>query len=363
MPARLRRVMYVVLVALAALAMGGASSPVRAQRPIDVAILLDRYSSGERAAVLELLKTLDDVEGVRVGLEATGRAWTEAAGPAVVPRRRLTAATFALELANTRMQDEWRRLRSLIEWGCELVRAGAPSEAERLWQLASVALAEGARDWDVLYTRPPPVRVAAYNHLSHARSRFSDDVRLDFADAAIQAIRVASGFPPHRGNEAPRAQPRGEVLRARFDAIEHLQMFAHDPVVGGEAALRTGLAWLSIDRVDEAMRQFEIASRSTDEFAVYLAHVLAGQMQDRYGTPEGASAQYRAALQAIPRAQSASLGLAAILLSDGQPDEAYALLHEALAAPIPMDPWRVYGQGSYYRFPEYVELLVRELGR
>jgi tetratricopeptide (TPR) repeat protein len=335
---------------------------VPAQEQPSILQLLDRYAAGDHDGVRRAFEDLDSVDDARRTLEREGRAWTARDDPAEAARRRLIAATFALELAEARMQDEWRRLRSLVEWGCELVRTGPPTEPERLWHLASVALAQGARDWEVLYSSPPPVRVAAYNHLSHARGRFREDIRLQFADAVVQAIRTASGFPAHRGSGRPRWKPRAEALRARFEAIDYLQTFLADPIVGGEAALRTGLAWLGLERVDEALRHFEIASHSDDEFSAYLAHVFAGQVQDRYGTPAEAAAQYRSALDVIPRAQSASLPLSTLLLADGRPDEAYDVVRLALEQPMPPDPWRVYGLGSYYHYPDYVRRLRQVLG-
>ena len=108
--------------------------------------LLDRYSGGDIEGVVAAFGAINDVEHVREELEAAAGDWIDAAFTEDVTRRRLVVATFALELVRARMQDEWERLRPLVEWSCELLRGGPPTEAERLWHRASIALAMGAGD-------------------------------------------------------------------------------------------------------------------------------------------------------------------------------------------------------------------------
>jgi hypothetical protein len=136
---------------------------------------------------------------LRDELKDVAGTWTTAAGRPSEVRRRLVAATVALELANAKMDSEWVALRELVEWGCELLRRGGPSDAERIWQRASIALAGGALDDALLYRTRTGLR---YDHASHA-SGFPDDSRIAFARRFAVPAGSDSRFADARAGARP----------------------------------------------------------------------------------------------------------------------------------------------------------------
>jgi tetratricopeptide (TPR) repeat protein len=327
--------------------------------------LLDQYDRGEYDAVLQAFAAARDTETLRKDIEKNGAAWTASRGPALEARRRLVAATMALELAHARMSDQWHSLRSLVEWGCQLLGTAAPSDAERLWHVASIALAGGALDDALLFNARTGLRT--YRHLSHAEERFPLDPR----------VRLASRFvmpgPPAQGSETFNAglEPalgetsRGSLAKNRDKAIERLKELAGDPVVGAEAALRIGHLQLSNLKLSEALESFQSALRpDTTPYVAYLAHFLTGRTFERVERPDSAEQAYARALEAVPLAQSAMLARSALLTRAGRTDEAAALAAASFGArPRPTDPWRLFPRGDYYRWPETIAALRAELRR
>jgi len=340
--------------------------------------LLDRYAAGELDAVVEAFAAIDDVEDARKDLEKHGRAWTEARGPAEAAHRRLVIAAFALELAHARMHDAWRDLWPVLKWACDVIRQGEPSEGERLWHLAAIALGEGRRRWEALIDpsysfvdrsnmTPRYIQVRrndadVHEHVSHAQERFPDDPRLRFADEFVDALRYGA-----RWRREP-ARPAGVLGTHRreqqAELIGRLQALAADPEVGGAAELWTGLILLlELDRPADVMAHLEAASRSSDPFVASLARYAAGRAFESAGDLDAAERHYRRALDALPRVQSVSLSLSALLLSSGRPDEAYEIMRRSFDGPPVVDPFKTYGLGDYRRFASYLARLREELRR
>jgi hypothetical protein len=111
-------------------AFAGLSTTVLSQTqpvPPSALDLLDRYDRGDRDVVVHVFESVRDVDELRKDLEVKGPTWTTAGSADREPQRRLVAATMALEFGNARLEDEWVTLRSLVEWGCALLRRGPPS--------------------------------------------------------------------------------------------------------------------------------------------------------------------------------------------------------------------------------------------
>jgi hypothetical protein len=89
----------------------------------------------------------------------------------------------------------------------------------------------------------------------------------------------------------------------------------------------------------------------------YLANYFAGQALGQLGERERAEAAYRRALDAVPRAQSASFALSALLGLRGARAEAASLISQAIATPIVPDPWRAYGRGDDRFWPLRIAAL------
>ncbi len=66
----------------------------------------------------------------------------------------------------------------------------------------------------------------------------------------------------------------------------------------------------------------------------------------------------------VPRAQSATVALAAVLARRGARTEAAAIIEDHLAArPQPVDPWRVYAYGDDRFWPELIAHVRQEIHR
>ena len=327
--------------------------------------LLDRYDRGDRDAVIEIFKGATDAVSIRNDIEKNGAAWAAAAGPAREPHRRLVAATMALELANSRMHDKWLKLRELVEWGCQLLRRGPPTEGERLWQRASIAVAEGALDSEVLFNLESSLRT--YSHASHAQQRFPADARIAFVSRfAVESPTRLGSATVRPGHEIGLDEPARSFYAAALDtAARRLMPLFNDPEVGAEAALRVGHLLLIELRLDQALAALDVAAkRSQSDYVTYLAYFLKGRTLERQDKPDEAEQAYARAVAAVPNAQSAALADAALLMRRGRTDEANALVAASFnARPRPPDPWRLFPMGDYYRWPAEIAALRAELDR
>jgi tetratricopeptide (TPR) repeat protein len=341
-----------------------AMSQAPASPPRAVA-LLDRYDRGDRDAVIEIFKGAPDVESIRNDLEKNGDPWTAAAGPAREPHRRLVAATMALELANARMRDKWLKLRGLVEWGCRLLRRGPPTEGERLWQRASIAVAEGALDSELLFG--PASSLRAYSHGSHAQQRFPADPRIAFVSRfAVPSPARFGSVTLRPGHETGLDEPARSFDDPGLDtAVRKLTLLFNDPEVGAEAALRAGHLQLMMFRLESALAAFDLAlQRSQSDYVTCLAQFFRGRTLERQNKPEEAEQAYARALAAVPNAQSPALADAALLMRQGRTDEANAIVAASFnARPRPPDPWRLFPRGDYYRWPIEIAALRTELDR
>jgi hypothetical protein len=140
------------------------------------------------------LKGRGNLDGVLEELRLGGEAWVHAGPEQERPRRRLAAATFALEAARAAEGIEWKRVIRLdawtddkgnttqegadrvywnappllVEWGCALLRQEpTPPPVERIWHLASVAAAQGAGDTEFLIGSPFAARMNVPDEITH----------------------------------------------------------------------------------------------------------------------------------------------------------------------------------------------------
>ena len=330
-----------------------------AQRP-RVTDLLDLYVKGDHAAAVAPLAAVRNVKSMAVDLEVDGDDWIKrGATEAEIARRRLAAASLALEFAVLRMEDEWYTLRPLIEWGCAHLRQSPPSDAELAWQRAAMAAIQGARDnaFNRRLPTPPPTEVIPQlpYHVAHTALRFPDDPVLQFALGFFAELQV-----PVEGRM--RLIDIDTAATASARAIEAYRRAAADPALVHEAALAIGYIHLRMKRLDAVMPELAKASESADPFVRHLAHLLRGRTLEQLGSREEAIAAYRAALVAIPNAQAASMALAALLHVGDQPDQAGEVMSASFAARPAADPWREYGFGQFRHWPRYRDRM-REAGR
>jgi tetratricopeptide (TPR) repeat protein len=336
--------------------------------------LLDLYASGEFDAVVSILGDWTDFHGFLEDLQRTGPAWLDAGGAADRARRELTAATVALEAARVGARQDWKLLQRLpavgsvqppdslswrappllIKWGNDLFKRDAsPRPIERWWQLAAVAVAERSEDFEFLLGTPFEERGNPQDELEYLNAlfkRFPTESRFVLA----QGIALESRTWPN---------PRRSGSREAQLVYERLQ---DDESVGAEASLRLGVLRMRQGGagVGAAIKLFDHVDEVTrDPFLVYLSRYFSGQAFEASKRPADAERAYRTALMIVPRAQSASVALAAALAKRGARTEAAAIIEEHLSAIQPVDPWRIYAHGDDRFWPEIVARLRQEIHR
>jgi tetratricopeptide (TPR) repeat protein len=328
--------------------------------------LLERYASGDFDAAVAAMASITDFGPIYKELKAKAPHWIEAGGDADRERRRLAAATFAMEAARIGANTNWKEVRmfmrleniywrppaQLLEWGCQLMRdTPAPTPAEHAWQMAALSVAGHAEDYEFLVGSPWAGRANKKDeilHLEHAIARFPKDRRLLLAQGIAAELRL---YPRPLNSGLTEAQRIFENLR-------------DDPEVGAEANMRFGAIAVRAGQFANAVPALSAAiAASHDPFVTYLAYLFTGQVRERQGDPKGAEAAYRSALAAIPRAQSATFSLAAVLAARGARAEAASLVSDAIASQRPVDPWRVYGDGDDRFWETRIADLRREIRR
>jgi hypothetical protein len=348
--------------------------PVRpAADPPPAIELLDRYAQGDFAAVVSALGDVRDFDRLRKELQQEGPGWIEVSGPEGRARRALAAATFALEAARADEGREWKFVQKggssggflpldtvywkppplLIKWGASLLRSTAspmPPAGQRLWQFAAIAVAERAEDFEFLLGSPFEARSNDGDEIAYLKpllAQFPDEPRFLLAEAIALEWRT---WPRPGRAGSPEAKRALEALTT-------------DDSVGAEALVRLGDLELRGGSTDDAVTLCDRAETVTrDPYLVYLARFVKGQALERQKNTAEAIQAYRGALAAIPRAQSASIALAALLFLTDRRDEAALVLNANLASgPQPVDPWRTMADGDDRFWPEIITRLRAEI--
>jgi tetratricopeptide (TPR) repeat protein len=353
----------------------------------DVGRLLDAYAAGQFAAALDPFGRMSSGDAIdfrrRLTTEA-GLTWINRA-PEARTRRIFIAAAFALE-AETLLAERglWSVSegetpcpgRCVLEWACATLRLrGAPDEPERTWMLGSIALVGGVRNWGFLLSplTPPRPRMRVQGHVLHGLERFPNEPRMHLARAVAIASRQAvitemtaprvgqrtspaAGRMPNIVVTGPGGPPEylEDLLRPNTDYARHeLSRLIGEPAIGPEARMR--LAYLSLfsrDYESAAKDAVAAAEASGDRDVTYLARYIAGQALQAMGDLPAAEAQFRLALEGMPRAQSATLALAALVHARGDANTAYDLTAFSIdARPPAPDPWRHFMYGDFPRLP------------
>lgn len=244
------------------------------------------------------------------------------------------------------------------------------------------------------------------DHGQHLLARFPDSPVPGFIEALVRDSAWASRFPdgyetllvsrhspvwlqPSQVDEvikggARQARALPANLRMDRQSAERLLLIStshpeacHDPVyycTPPEGAVEVTLAlWKTVDAFGAAAREHVAAEAyihqgqnyarlaqpalaigafaraemlATTPYELYLARLLAGAAMDRLGRHDEAIVAFRGALQAVPRAQSASFALAQLLLMRDVRDEAAALLEATMRLPLADDPLQFYVLGD-----------------
>lgn len=267
------------------------------------------------------------------GIKKNGLAWIRADGALQEQARTVQLATFVLDfLSRQDVVRYWRNDEAAIDllaWTSARLRAGPPQPAERLWYLAGIALLQRFGASGELET-----------HLTFARARFPDEPRFVLAHAVAAEMRVW----PQRRDEAGFAVSEDVLLSLLRRYASALDVAS----VRQEAHIRLGYFELLRGRDGEALKHFDQAGAPGDEMLRYTLDLFRGQALMSAGRPGDAIAAFERALDVVPFAQSATIGLGAALVISGRHNEAEALVTRMLTLPsAPFDPWTI------HTFPEW----------
>jgi hypothetical protein len=414
---------------------GMAASAAQTPPASDLDALLTRYDQGDFQPVARALRDLPvrppaaragERDGMRLDplywewLVVAPR-WIAAGNAGQSGRRRLVAASFALELANSRPHVDWYLRYPFVAWGCGLLRhspSGVP--AERLWHHTAIAVMLDNDDWvhvmgglwkqaqSSSYLRKSVNQFigeadqteAIAGHLAHAKTAFPDEPRWRLVEAQywenltfLPEAGGPVGIGAHQTSRAFRealvkaasgqkvGPPFGPIGKAAAtDALDRLgrippvvqryESLSAVPSLGGEAALHLGFLNLRLEEWDAALAQLRKVPAATREPAVVsLGHHFTGWVFEQMGNRDDAIAEYRKALAAAPGTRSTSILLAAQLLDSGRKLEAYTMMHQALearpmpgtfasdAADTPPDLWPLYPRGDALVLPSCLTRL------
>lgn len=292
-------------------------------------LIVDAYASSDFPAIARLLTGNESLTQLQDRLDA---AVADGDGG---PRRRLLAAAVAVEAAQLRGFQEMTGAVEVIEWACTLLRThDAPGDAERIWFLASLAIFEGLAS-----------STSVVVHADHALRRFPAEPRFELALAVGTELAT---FPDPR--EKGRLSAR---IGTQYDRlVTRLSNAARHESVRAEARVRLGFTLLRDGRPEQALEALDGAAGLTDEpFLVYLAHLFRGRALEKLDRLDDAVAAYRAAVAAVPGAQSAELALATALMKGAGRLEASERAKSAVMAERVADPWSGYGQGDLRLWP------------
>jgi tetratricopeptide (TPR) repeat protein len=350
---------------------------VEAQPP-QVVTLLDTYLQGRPDDAVRQAAVIADLGPLRVRFVRDAPVWIQS-DAADVARRRAAAAAFLLELAHARLETDWGRLADLIEFMCVELRRGAPAPFERAWHRASMALAGRARarlwllgEYAVLpHQKPrrrPPDSKPDPNplHLMHALERFPDDPELQLA--RIVAWTWGRDSEPMRNTRERFVDEFGPMVRRappQAEAVKALETLTADEDVGADALVRIAQLHLTMRDPAAALRAAEQAEpRSRSSEVRYVSLMLAGRALEALARPADAQRKYRAALDLMPRAESATIALASLQFVRDERDSAVAAMRSAFdSAPAPADPWRLASYGSFMHWPRLKAGMRAELPR
>ena len=365
---------------------------------------LDKYTAGDASAPERFAEYVNEKQ-IRAVEDQSAR-WINA-NPATRDKRRLAVASFILEAAHAwQGTPNWQYARRLISWACHEFGStpGPPKSGEELWYLASVALLGGAEDWWFLIGKSafaggrkngkaPLDEEVFHGHLAHALTRFPNEPRFVLASAvSIESLSWEVGGlgrdPNRRGivageisaealarvtavrddlwsttSVAPRrSQPGGPGIPEVRYVAQRYATLASEPPVAAEAHIRAALVSYRIANNDAAIGHLSQVQKLTEEpFLVHLSRLIEGIVREREGRDDEAVTAYRAALQAVPGAQTATTMLVARLMKLGRVSEAAQVADSFFeGGPPVVDPWRLYRLGDFRSWPSLMTRLRAE---
>ena len=324
-------------------------APLGAQGPQheSVSHAFDAYAAGDFRRVETQLERIGDPATFLTALRRDAAEWIAAADVEARPARRLVAAAVALEVAVRHMQSP-QLGRDLIEWGARLLALDPPRDAERIWYLTAIALSQRAFDPFLVRVIPP---AGEWDLAVQARKRFPDEDRFHLAPAIVKE-RIS-----WRPNEF--ASLSANAYATPRDVLRTLEPLLSRVTIRAEVHLRLGHTRLRLGNPAAALEHLsQVLALTKEPFLLYLAHYFTGRAKQARGDRAGAVAAYGAALEIVPRAQSAALSLAVLAFTRDDRHRAFALVADAVNGTEPADdPWRLYQAADSRFLPGFLGLL------
>jgi len=304
---------------------------------VSVSEALDRYVS-DPIATVRTITAEQSLSQVNSALRRDGAQWMLARGAGEANKRRLIAATFALDVAGANLETQPQDVPPLVEWGCEQVRKRLLSDAERQWHVAAMALLEGVGN---------PQAVEA--HLADAAARFPGEPRWRQARTWLIDAHTLNVHPRQPLTAA--RSPFPAALAAQYEALTSV------PELAGDAWVHIGFLHFLDGAHAPAREAFARAqaAEGVDADVHYLAHLFSAWMAERDKQPNAVISELTAALDAAPQGHTAAVWLAMKLQLAGRVDDAQMLGSRTLEdRDDHMDPWRAFYGGDVRRWPELI---------
>jgi predicted Zn-dependent protease len=152
---------------------------------------------------------------------------------------------------------------------------------------------------------------------------------------------------------------------ASTQAANAYERLRKDSSVGAEATLRLGVVRSRSGSPDAALTLLaDVEELTRDPYLIYLDRFISGQIRERQRRLSDAEHAYTGALAAVPRANSATLALASLLMKSGRSAEAGALVEASVSAmPAVRDPWREYFSADDRFWPRLIAALHAEIAK
>lgn len=342
-----------VLAALAA-EVGGATA-AGVQRP-SYRAALESYRGGDTAAAFNAIVQFRPIdidhefgdlikaENTRVKKEGGPRTWLQVAAVMQLEYSQTRGDTiFSLNGRTIARDQAWTPVLALYDppRGRRAEGPGTDAEFLRAWFRYEVVRETGRGRW------PFASRV-----LQEADAQIGEDAELLLAKGALHELAWRTEHDEERPLEF-----HGDLAAAETALGRAIEI---DPKLD-EARLRLGRVQGKRAEADAALATLAaLRSPATEAGFVYLARLFEGEVLESTREFEKAEAAYRAAIAAMPSAESAQIALANLLHGAGRRDEALRRILDLSAGAntrAKNDPWILYRTGEAWRQDDYFDAL------
>ncbi len=342
MGARMRALLLIFIIA-------AAQSSSHARESTTFRSAVERYKTGQSPQAVETL--------ILLRRSAIGES-NEAFGA----RKRLPVDLRAAAMLHTDTAEVlWQIDRGLALAHIDRARAWADAAEEqapdfrRRWYVASglLLVEAGAGDGDV---------DPAFVHFERACRTLRDDESLLTITAWLEERLALAAVSWNRRNRPASDPGRAKQLYLR-SAEERLETALTVAPSTPEAALRLGRIRILRENHEGAVRVLEPLTARTDvePSVAYTARLFLARAMEETKNPMRAIELYRDAIELIPAAASARMGLARLLYASNDVRGASVVLQQAMSSASADDPWHGYLTTYIERAASFRRTLRKEV--